>query len=49
MTALYLKLSIIRLVILDQKTYEHDLQDFSFTIIELLKFKKEKIDDLSNT
>ena len=35
-------------VILDRKTYEHDLQDFSFTFIELPKFKKNKIEDLSN-
>jgi len=33
-------------VILDKKTYEHDLQDFSFTFIELPKFKKDKISEL---
>jgi predicted transposase/invertase (TIGR01784 family) len=27
-------------VILDNKTYEHDLKDFSFTFVELPKFKK---------
>jgi predicted transposase/invertase (TIGR01784 family) len=35
-------------IILDKKTYEHDLQDFSFTFIELPKFKKDNIDDLKN-
>ena len=29
-------------VILDKVTYEHDLKDFSFTFIELPKFKKSK-------
>lgn len=33
-------------VILDKSTYEHNLQDFSFTFIELPKFKKEKIEEL---
>ena len=33
-------------VILDKKTFEHDLQDFSFTFIELPKFKKDKISEL---
>ena len=33
-------------VILDKSTYDHDLQDFSFTFIELPKFKKEKIEEL---
>lgn len=33
-------------VILDKSTYEHDLQDFSFTFIELPKFKKTKIEEL---
>ena len=28
-------------IILDTKTYERDLQDFSFTFIELLKFKSD--------
>lgn len=35
-------------VILDKKTYEHDLQDFSFTFIELPKFKKDNISELTN-
>jgi predicted transposase/invertase (TIGR01784 family) len=35
-------------VILDKKNYEHDLQDFSFTFIELPKFKKDKIEELSS-
>ena len=35
-------------VILDKATYEHDLQDFSFTFIELPKFKKTKIGELNN-
>ena len=35
-------------IILDKKTYEHDLKDFSFTFIELPKFKKDKISDLEN-
>lgn len=34
-------------VILDRESYEHDLKDFSFTFIELPKFKK-KIGQLSN-
>lgn len=33
-------------VILDKNTQEHDLQDFSFTFIELPKFKKDKIEEL---
>ena len=33
-------------VILDKNSYEHDLQDFSFTFIELPKFKKDKISEL---
>lgn len=33
-------------VILDKKTYENDLKDFSFTFIELPKFKKKRIDEL---
>lgn len=33
-------------VTLDQKTYERDLKDFSFTFIELPKFKENKIDNL---
>ncbi|MDJ1305568.1 MAG: Rpn family recombination-promoting nuclease/putative transposase [Candidatus Midichloria sp.] len=28
-------------VILDKKTYEHDLKGFSYTFIELPKFKKD--------
>ena len=35
-------------VTLDKITYEHDLQDFSFTFIELPKFKKTKKDQLEN-
>ena len=35
-------------VILDKNSYEHDLQDFSFTFIELPKFKKDKISELEN-
>ena len=35
-------------VILDKKTHENDLKDFSFTFLELPKFTKS-IDDLSNT
>ena len=34
-------------VILDNKTYEHDLKDFSFTFIELPKFTK-KIEELES-
>jgi predicted transposase/invertase (TIGR01784 family) len=37
-----------RHVILDKNTYAHDLKDFSFTFIELPKFKKKKIEDLEN-
>ena len=35
-------------VILDKITHEHDLQDFSFTFIELPKFKKTQISDLTS-
>lgn len=35
-------------VILDKKSHENDLKDFSFTFLELPKFKKS-IDELSNT
>jgi len=35
-------------VILDRDTHEHDLQDFSFTFVELPKFKKDDIAQLSN-
>ncbi len=35
-------------IILDKKSYENDLKDFSFTFLELPKFHK-KIDELSNT
>ena len=35
-------------MILDKKTYEHDLKDFYFTFIELPKFTKNKIEDLDN-
>ncbi len=34
-------------VVLDRETYEHDLRDFSFTFMELPKFKK-RIPELSN-
>lgn len=34
-------------IILDTKSHEHDLKDFSFTFLELPKFKK-KIDQLTN-
>ncbi|MGL9732046.1 MAG: Rpn family recombination-promoting nuclease/putative transposase [Wolbachia sp.] len=33
---------------LDQKTFEHDLEDFSFTFIELPKFQKTKDDQLES-
>jgi predicted transposase/invertase (TIGR01784 family) len=33
-------------IILDKKSHEHDLKDFSFTFIELPKFKKNKISEL---
>ncbi|KJV73246.1 putative permease [Orientia tsutsugamushi str. TA763] len=39
---------ISRHVILDKKTYEHDLKDFSFTFIELPKFKKDRVEELSD-
>ena len=35
-------------IMLDKKTYEHDLKDFSFTFIELPKFKKKKIEELTS-
>ena len=35
-------------VILDKNNYDHDLQDFSFTFIELPKFKKETIEELNS-
>jgi len=35
-------------VTLDQKTYERDLRDFSFTFIELPKFKEKEIKNLKN-
>ena len=35
-------------IILDKDTYAHDLKDFSFTFIELPKFKITKIDLLTN-
>ena len=35
-------------VILDKNSHEHDLKDFYFTFIELPKFKKDKVEDLSN-
>ncbi len=39
---------ISRHVVLDKNNYEHDLKDFSFTFIELPKFKKKKTDKLDN-
>jgi predicted transposase/invertase (TIGR01784 family) len=39
---------ISRHVVLDQDSHEHDLKDFSFTFIELSKFKKTKIEELEN-
>ena len=36
-------------IILDKNSHEHDLQDFSFTFVELPKFKKEKIEELDTT
>ncbi|KJW04275.1 putative permease [Orientia tsutsugamushi str. Sido] len=39
---------ISRHVILDKKTYEHDLKDFSFTFIELPKFKKDRVEELND-
>ncbi|SPP26295.1 transposase [Orientia tsutsugamushi] len=33
---------------LDKKTYEHDLKDFSFTFIELPKFKKNRVEELND-
>ncbi|MCC8461809.1 MAG: Rpn family recombination-promoting nuclease/putative transposase [Rickettsia endosymbiont of Ecitomorpha arachnoides] len=39
---------ISRHVILDKNSYEHDLKDFSFTFIELPKFKKDKVEELNN-
>jgi len=35
-------------VILDKNNYDHDLQDFSFTFIELPKFGKDRIEELSS-
>lgn len=35
-------------VILDKKTHENDLKDFSFTFLELPKFKKSRVDELEN-
>ena len=35
-------------VILDKVSYENDLKDFSFTFIELPKFKKDKVEDLKS-
>ena len=35
-------------VLLDKNSHEHDLQDFSLTFIELPKFNKTNIDELSN-
>ena len=34
-------------VILDENSYEHDLQNFSFTFIELPKFNKTNISELN--
>ena len=39
---------ISRHVVLDQDSHEHDLKDFSFTFVELSKFKKTKIEELEN-
>ncbi|MEM6338296.1 MAG: Rpn family recombination-promoting nuclease/putative transposase [Pseudomonadota bacterium] len=36
-------------IILDKNSNEHDLQDFSFTFVELPKFKKKKIEKLDTT
>ena len=36
-------------IILDKNSHEHNLQDFSFTFVELPKFKKEKIEELDTT
>jgi len=33
-------------VILDRRSYENDLKDFSFTFLELPKFKKTEVEDL---
>ncbi|KJV74169.1 PD-(D/E)XK nuclease transposase family protein [Orientia tsutsugamushi str. TA763] len=33
---------------MDKKTYEHDLKDFSFTFIELPKFKKNRVEELND-
>lgn len=38
-----------RHVILDENSYEQDLKDFSFTFVELPKFKKKKGDRLETT
>ncbi len=35
-------------VVLDKKSYEHDLKDFSFTFLELPKFKKDDVSSLNN-
>lgn len=35
-------------IILDKATREHNLKDFSFTFIELPKFKKNKVEELSS-
>ena len=34
-------------VILDKQSYENDLKDFSFTFLELPKFTKDKVEDLT--
>jgi len=36
-------------IMLDKNSHEHDLQDFSFTFVELPKFTKEKIEELDTT
>jgi predicted transposase/invertase (TIGR01784 family) len=35
-------------VILDKETHAHDLKDFSFTFLELPKFQKTKVEDLTS-
>ena len=42
------KAHLSRHVILDKDTHTQDLKDFSFTFVELAKFKIKKIEELSN-
>jgi len=42
------KAYLSRHIILDKETYTQDFKDFSFTIVELSKFKIKKIENLSN-